>query len=204
MPDDLPAVMAELGAIQHTMRTEPASYFRNEPLQARYRHLLAVKGGLGSSILVDESPKPLVPIASKKDFAAQTGSTAHYDDYLKLARTVTDWVFALPAGERAGFVASMEALPESVQAAAIIEITQRAPIVEPSGAKALANFAKMAEGAVLMREWGEKSGYNLALVRERLFRVIDRLEERYVTMFVRWLDGLSTDCAIALYRKLAA
>jgi uncharacterized protein (DUF58 family) len=47
-------------------------------------------------------------------------------------------------------------------------------------------------------------GCNLAVVRERLFRVIDRLEKRHALAFVSWLDGLSADCATALYRKLAA
>jgi hypothetical protein len=203
MTDNLPAVMAEIGAIQQTMRTEPASYFKNEPLQARYRMLLARKGGYGSSILGEEPAAPLVPMISRKDFAAQTGSLAHYGEYMKLVRTAADWVFALPAAERTGFVASLEALPQQVQLAAISEITERAPIVDPSSPTALANFARMPEGAVLMREWGERSGHNLALVQERLFRVIDRLEERYISTFVQWLDGLSTDCAIALYRKLA-
>lgn len=204
MSDDLPAILNEIDTIEDTMRVSPRAYFSNEPMQARYRHLLSRSSGGASSILTDSDPQPMVPILSPRDFAAQTGTTAGYEAYLKVCRTAADWVFALPEGEQRKFVASLEALPVAIGVAAIQEIVERPPIVDPSSENALAAFSDMPEGKALMREWGHMSANNLALVRERLFRVIDRIEERSVPTFVNWLNGLSTDCAVALYRKLAA
>jgi hypothetical protein len=82
-------------------------------------------------------------LISRKEAAAQTGSEHPYGENMKLVRTAADWVFALPVEEQSSFVASMEALQQPVQLAAIAEIIERAPIVEPSSPAALASFAKV-------------------------------------------------------------
>lgn len=200
---NLPAILGEIDDIAAVMRDTPQAYFRNEPMQARYRSLLAQKTGAPS--IIEETSEPLLPIASVQQFAAEHGTSAGYDTYLKAMRLAADWVFALPAGEQRGFIASFERLPDEVAFAAIQEVMSAyKPHVQPSPDRALANFAEMPEGAVLVREWGGLAARNLALVRERLFRIEDRLSERAIEMFEAWLNGLSTDCAIALYRKLAA
>lgn len=201
--DNLPTILSEIDSIQEVMRTDRTAYNRNEPMQARYRSLLTQKAG-GSSI-IEESSEPLLPTASVAEFAAVHGSTAGYDGYLKVMRTAADWVLALPAGEQRSFVATFERLPDDVAAAAIREVlSQYRPAVNPSSDTALAAFAEMPEGAVLMREWGGLAARNLALVRERLFRVVEAISEQSIPAFMDWLSGLSTDCAIAIYRKLAA
>jgi hypothetical protein len=201
--DNLPTILTEIDTIEHTMRATPSAYFKNEPMQARYRNLLVQKGG-AATVLDDASSEPLVPILSPKAYAADTGTAAGFERYLEVSRTAADWVFALPAGEQRKFVASIEALPDDVGAAMIAEILERVPSVVPSSDKAVAAFGELPEGAVLSREWGALTARNLARVRERLFRVEDKLEDRHISAFEAWLNGLSTDCAICLYRKLAA
>lgn len=203
MTDNLPAVLTELASIEATMRNTPQAYFRNEPMQARYRGLLEQREGSSSNLVEDEDESPLIPIASPAAFAAETGATGGYDSYLKLSRTAADWVFALPAPERRAFVASFEALPDDVAHAALAEIMAHRPMAGFSSESAVAAFAEMPEGMILSREWGGLTARNLATVRERLFRVIDRLDDRAADIFAGWLDALSTGCAIALYRKLA-
>jgi hypothetical protein len=185
-----------------TMRTEPVSYFKNEPLQARYRMLLAQRGGYGSSIL-EEPAKPLVPLISRKEFVAQTGSERHYGEYMKLVRTAADWVFALPDAERSGFVASLEALPQPVQLAAIAEIIERVPIVEPSSPTALANFAKMPEGAVLMREGGRWPAATWHRSASGCSGSSTAWKNATCRRSCAGSMGCPPTCAIALYRKLA-
>jgi hypothetical protein len=205
--ENLPTILGEIEAIEATMRDAPRAYFRDEPLQARYRSLVAERhggAGPGGANLLDEaSDVPLVPILPLAEFAAQGGAPGDYGQYLKLARTAADWIFALPAEEQREFVCEFEALPLEVGTAALLEIAAPAPQVAPVSEAGLAHFAARPEGAVLLREWGPRAALGLARVRERLWRVIDRIPEEHAPAFAAWLDNLSTPCAIALYRKLA-
>jgi hypothetical protein len=202
---NLPTILTEIDEIEHVMRTDRALYNRDEGLQARYRGLLAQTTGSAPTVLSDGDSAPLLPIASRAEYAAEHGTTEGYDFYLKMHRTATDWVFALPAPEQRAFVAKFEALPDDVAEVALEEMLDHPPHVPSSSARAIEAFRALPEGAVLAREWGAAVGLNLARVRARLFRVQERLDsERSVWAFRGWLDGLSTDCAVALYRRLAA
>jgi hypothetical protein len=202
MMSNLPTILNEIDSIQDTMRSNPQAYFKNEPMQARYRQLVEQKGGSSSSSL-EESSEPLVPVLRQSEYQAQGGPPEYYGEYLKLTRQLADWAMAMPAADQRSFVDSFNCLPLKVQLAAVQEIRSPTPLVEPRSDKALAAFGEVPEGAVLMREWGHLSGRNLARVRERLFRVIDRLPENLAASFLKWVDGLSTNCAIALWRRLA-
>lgn len=188
------------------MRSAPAAYFRDEEKQAHYRDLVAARDSMGSegALTVDDG-KSLLPIPSYTEWVKETGSGAGYDDLLKGFRTAADYLFAVPAAEQKALIAGIEALPQELGEAMIAEILSPMPSVAPSGDTAVANFKERDDGAILSREWGPYTARNLARVRQRLFRVIDRLEhESSVAPFIQWLDGLSTPVAVALYRKLAA
>lgn len=200
--ENLPTILTEIDEIETVMRTDRALYNRSEPMQARYRGLLEQKAG--ASILDEDSTSgPLLPIASMQEFAAATGSSSGYSDYVRLSRTTADWIFAMPPSDQADFVARFEALPDEVTDAALAEMVATRPMATSSSGQAVAAFAELPEGAVLIREWGEASGRNLAMVRARLFRIDDQLDDGASRSFRSWLDGLSTNSAIALYRKLA-
>lgn len=201
---NLPTILTEIDEIETVMATDRPRYNRDYAMQARYRALLEQKVGSSGAILADGDSAPLVPIASQQEFAAVHGTTAGYSDYVRLSRTAADWVFAMPAEDQKAFVAGIEALPDDVTQAMFGEMIASPPMASPSSGTALAAFAEMPEGAALIREWGEASGRNLARVRARLFRVVDAIEARSVDAFLGWLNGLSTNVAIALYRKLAA
>jgi hypothetical protein len=201
---NLPAVtiLQEIDEIETLMRTDRALYNRDEGLQQRYRGLLAQKAGSAPTVLSGGDTAPLMPIASLAEYKSVHGVSTGYDQYVKLVRLATDWVFALPANEQREFIADFEALPDDVTDALLEEIVAHPPHVPPSSSKAVLEFSKLPEGAVLAREWGSLVGVNLAIVRARLFRVAENIPERSLPAFMDWLNGLSTDCAIAIYRKL--
>jgi hypothetical protein len=114
--DNLPTILNEIDAIEATMRDSPRAYFRDEPLQARYRSLVAESqaGAGGANLLDDASEAPLVPILPLAVFTAQGGAPGDYAAYLKLARTAADWIFALPADAQRDFVREFDELPHEV------------------------------------------------------------------------------------------
>lgn len=204
--NNLPAatILREMDEIQAVMRTDREAYNRSPDMQARYRSLAAQKAGSSGTVLDSSDTAPLLPIASRSEYSAAVGTLEGYDQYLKRIRMASDWVFALPANERRSFVAKFEALPDDVAFAALEEMGRPAPHLPPSSARAVEEFRKLPEGALLAHEWGDLCGVNLAQVRARLFRAIDHMEERSIPSFVDWLEGLSTECAVAIYRRLAA
>jgi hypothetical protein len=204
-------VLSELGEIQSVMRSTPQTYFRDADLQQRYRSLLEQKQGGGVTVLDQPDSAPLVPILGPKEYAAEcakAGVKGNFSEYLRVMRTISDVVFAMPAGEQRGFVNSFERLPEKVQAACYREAVSRAPSIVPASSTIIAKFAQEPEGALLVKEWGHLASANHERVRERLWRVRDELfaqSEGLEETFVSWLmKTLSVTQRVGLYRKMAA
>jgi hypothetical protein len=202
MSNDLTILGAEIAAIESEMGNRQSDYWRSPVKQERIRTLYALRAGSVAEGYSD--PTILLPIDSEAEFHAYAPD-GDYGAYLNFMRVAADVVLAVPDGEQAAFIASVEALPAYVAAAAIDELLDLKPAVEWSSEQAIGAFSEMPEGAVLVREWGHDARRNLSIVRERLFRVIDRLEsDSDIHRFAGWLDGLTTGSAVALYRKLAA
>lgn len=199
----LPTLLGELDDIRAEMGT-PA-YWKDETKQARYRELVARRDAAVSSEPEETSGTSILPIASPREFEAETGTAQGYSFYLDTMRAAADVVFAIPAGDQAVFIADFEALPDEITTAALEEFMRHRPAVDWCSEEAVANFKKLAEGAVLVREWGHEARRNMAVVRERLWRVAHALgDEHLAHRFLDWHAELSTAAKVALYRKLVA
>jgi hypothetical protein len=207
LPVELPAILAEMTAIQDTMGT--AAYVRNEGVQARYRQLVNRKNSFTESSILTGDSEALLPIASHAQFAAemkrQGVEGADYGKYVSVMRNVADILMSVPAQDQPQLVRAFEALPDDVAGAAVAELLAHKPVVDWCSDEQVSMFAEMPEGALLVREWGNDARYNMAVVRARLFRVAEALDdEGDVEDFLIWHDDLSFGSKIALYRKLAA
>lgn len=199
----LEAVQTELAAIEHDIRFDRHAYNRDTEKQQRYRSLLdrkrAVAMASGPTLL-----QPPVPIFNRTEYAAEGGVPGGYDEYLKLSRIASDVALAVPEEERPAFTASFEALPDEITSAALLELSSRKPSVALSSDTDVANFAKLPEGAVLVREWGHDVHRHHAAVRQRLWRVVARLGDAHAARFLDWHAALPSGTKVAIYRKLAA
>lgn len=194
-------ILSEIASIEGEMGTR--SYWKDEGKQARYRQLVSHKATFSgpAETILDGA---VVDIASRQEYAAETGTTDGYDRYVRVSMAAADVVLGMPSAEHREFIASFESLPDEVAGAAVLELVESKPAVEWSSDEAVGNFSRLPEGAVLVSEWRDDARRNLAVVRERLFRIIDRIEEEDVGPFVDWLNSLSVPAAVSLYRKLAA
>lgn len=212
MTENLPiaTVLSEMDQIQTVMRTTPAAYFKDEGMQSRYRSLVEMKSGAPATVLGQDTG-PLVQVLQPKDYAAvckQQGVTPNYSQYLANIRKLSDLAFAIPQAEQRAFVNSFDRLPEKVQLACMMEVLARVPSVVPTSSAIMQKFAKEAEGAVLVREWGHHAPRNHAICRERvqgiLYDLLDQ-SESLAKAFVAWFfDTLTVSQRTAIYRKMAA
>ncbi len=213
MSENLPMVtiLSEMDQIQEVMKTDRGAYNRDTAMQARYRDLIVQKSGGPATILGQDDNRPLVMLLGPKDYASlckQHGATPNYSQYIANIRKLSDLAFAIPEAEQRPFVNSFDRLPEKVQLACMMEALARAPSVVPTDDATIARFAKEAEGAILVREWGHLTGRNHARCRERVQCILYDLHEQspsLATTFVEWFfDSLSATTRTAIYRKMAA
>lgn len=199
--NELVAVDTELAQIEDLMRTDRAAYFRDEGKQSRYRDLLVQREGRNSQP-EPESNQVLIPIASTNQFVAEHGSLQGYDQYVNLSRRAADFALAVPAGERAEFIGSVECLPDEVAQACFAEIMRPKPWAGLTGEVEMAMFADLPEGKLAIREWGAQAARNHATVRARVQRVREELEPWDDGSFCDWHDSLSPVTKVAVYRML--
>lgn len=203
MSNDLvPTILVdqEIAAIESEMGNRGSDYWKNPAKQARVLSLYAQRNASGPAGYSD--PTILLPIDSEVEFRAYAPD-GDYGAYLNFMRVAADIVLPMPDDLQASFIASVEALPPEVAAAAIGELLEGKPAVDWSDDADVQFFATLPEGS-LVREWGHNARYHHAVVRERLLRVVDELDEPNAGRFLDWHASLPTGAKVALYRRLAA
>ena len=197
-------VLAEMASIEATMRDAPSTYFRNEPMQARYRDLLDQRAGPADDGDGEDDPivcGELVPVGMREFEAADTG--ASYDEYARAVSFAADIVMAVPGSERRSFVSGFERLPDAVVAALVCELTnQTGTGYAPCSDAEVRAFSRETGGSVV-REWGNEAQRTMGRVRGRIHRAMGLMNERGMDRFLDWLTDLSDAQAAAVYRKLA-
>ncbi len=203
--DNLPAtyegIGSELAAIESEMGTR--AYIRDEGKQERYRALLRRREsiGAGAPTILDENP---LQYATRAELEA-VAPGADYSAYTAIMREVADVFLTIPSGERGGFVAAFEALPDGLVGAMVEELTSRTPTgALPVSEAVVAEIGRLPQCREVVREWGQNAARNIAVVQERLWRLLDGLDDSATETFFGWLENLSPGGAGAVYRKLAA
>jgi hypothetical protein len=199
----LNTILSEIATIEQDMVTDRRAYFRDEEKQARYRSLVARKAQYSAAqpTVLSEG----IHVYSAQEFAREHGTTEGYNGYLRTVREASDVLFGIPAGEQSAFVRSFENLPDSVVLVALGELNSAKFNAGYSDSEDVDSFARLPEGAILVREWGADAQRKHATVKARLIRACEAMEDdEDVGIFLDWHEGLSTGAKIALYRKLVA
>lgn len=198
MSDDLPAIQNEIAAIEATMGT-PA-YTRDETAQARYRELIRSRDGIGeATILTGNELAPRTPA----EYARINGDGPGYTEYLRAMREYAD-IFTHVADPE-GFNAKLEALPDAVTDALIVELVSDTMPPDPIDDATLAQLSREPGTHRLAREWGHEARHRFGIVRARLWRAIGMMgSEADFDRFDAFLMGLEPDETEAVFRKLAA
>jgi hypothetical protein len=202
MSSNLPTILSEISAIEGEMTTR--EYWRDEGKQARYRELVTQREGVAGLVDEYEGAGPRIAIASVGEYVAEHGAADGYAVYSKLTREAADVAVAMPAADYAAFESSFEALPDDITNAALAELLTTKPLAEHVPETSARSFARTPSGAILAREWGQDFRHNMGVVRARLYRIAERMEDHHIDRYLGWLESLSTPAAVAVYRKLAA
>lgn len=200
--NDLVAVDTEIAQIRELMRTDRDAYFRDEVKQSRYRDLLVQRQGGPSHAEPDSGGEGLVQLFNQKQYAAEHGTVAGFDEYVKRVRRAADFVFAVPPSERAEFKQSIENLPDGIAEACFDEMMRPTLNAGLSDPETMSLFAALPEGRIAMREWGHQAARNHATLRARFGRVMSVLEDWQRGRFEAWHEDLSPEAKVAVYRML--
>ncbi|NUB42754.1 hypothetical protein GEU84_000010 [Fertoebacter nigrum] len=107
-------------------------------------------------------------------------------------------------GARVAVGDSFAALPVSVHSAAFSMLCdRRAVAADPFREEDMQRLATVPAYRALANEWGYDAPRKLAVLQERLWRVLDRQNDGDVRRAIGWLDALPTSGMVALARKLA-
>ena len=198
-PAQVPGEKAE---IERVMREDRKRYDRDEAMQQRYRELLDGERAPDPAPVTGDGG--FVPARSMKEWGKAGGDPAEFGQYSELAQRSNDLLWDMPTGAREQFGASFARLPEAARSLAFGALMDRSAVSPfPLSDDALSELRQVPAYAELMQEWGREAPHKLATAQERLWRVLDRLNDTDAHAVMRWLDGLPRAAMQALTRRLA-
>ena len=201
--DTLPATIeATDTALAEIAPDGSRAYWKDEGRQSRYRDLLTHKEKLEAAREPAPAAENPLAIPSREEFTRQYPG-GDYGALVGVARHVPDILLRVPEDEQGSFIASFEALPDSLTAHMVGELMNRSwAATDPMPEAEFQAFAQ-GQGRAIVAEWGHEAQSKAARVRGRLWRLIDGLaSDRDAERFADWLADLSPAAAAAVYRKL--
>lgn len=179
---------------------EPANGFANPEVERRYRTMV-VSRMAKASLPADEARGALDP-ALVAEWEASGGFTARLAQAQKGAIAILE---RLDPEDRGAFVAEFDALPEGVRSALFSEISLgSAGSVRNASDAEVDRFASTPEGSAMVKEWGYRANRNVAVIRDRITRILTRMTAEDIDVATTWFDTLPPTSAIAIYRMLIA
>jgi hypothetical protein len=188
---------AEDQAIQ---TAEPADVFANPEVERRYRTMVASRIAK-ASLPADEARGALDPTLVA-EWEASGGFTARLAQAQKGAIAILE---RLDPEDRAEFITAFDSLPEGVRSALFSEISLgSAGSVRSASDADVTRFATTPEGGALVKEWGHRASRNVAIIRDRINRILGRMAAEDIDAATVWFDALPPTNAAAIYRMLVA
>jgi hypothetical protein len=179
---------------------EPADAFASAEVERRYRAMVASRM-TKASLPADEARGALDP-ALVAEWEASGGFTARLAQAQRGAIAILE---RLNPEDRAAFIGEFDALPEGVRSVLFSEISLgSAGSVRNASEADVARFASAPEGNALMKEWGYRANRNVAVIRDRIGRILDRMSGEDIEAATTWFDALPPTSAMAIYRMLVA
>jgi hypothetical protein len=179
---------------------EPASAFAGPEVEQRYRAMVA-KRMAKASLPADEARGALDAVLVA-EWEASGGFATRLAQAQKGAIAILE---RLDPDDRGEFTAAFDALPEGVRSALLSEISLGSSGSARNASDAdVTRFASTPEGAELVNEWGYRANRNVAIIRDRVSRILGRMEAEDIDAATAWFDALPPSHAAAIYRMLVA
>ncbi len=199
----VPAIASEIGEIQTVMRNDPATYWGNEDLQARYRSLLETDGS--SSQQLAEATN-VIPLPSVRDWAKAGNKPRDYDRYFRIVGVGNDVITRTDETDRSVLVSSFDQLPRAAQIAPLNFLSTKqyvqSEFVSWSKVERIAQRDKAA--APLVQEWGSEAPERIGKLRAVFWAIVDSVKrDADADALLRWFDQLPVSARTAVYRVLA-
>ena len=155
-------VSTEIAQIQERMTVDRAGYFKDTAMQERYRELIRLTDA-GQEVTGDKAGALRTVAEVKKELG---------EGYASLER-------------------NFDALPDTVIAAVRESLLWGKVLhLPPASDRGVIRFATTAPGKALVAEWGWKAHEKLAQLRERLWRIYGRLNDRDYETASLWFEHL--------------
>jgi hypothetical protein len=179
---------------------EAENTFANPDVERRYRTMVASR--MAKASLPANAARGLLDPALVAEWESSGGVASRLAQAQKGAISILE---RLDPEERAAFVASFDGLPEAIRSALFSEISlgSTASVRAASDAD-MGRFASTTEGRKLVDEWGHRSNRNVAVIRDRIARILARMSGEDVSVATDWFDALPPTSAAAIYRMLVA
>jgi hypothetical protein len=121
------------------------------------------------------------------------------------ARVAGDVLVQLSPATRTSLESSFNALPPAVLAACTAELADKRVLSQPATREHVENFARdTAEGAQLVREWGNTAPIKLGRLRARYLRWMGRMPSDAQAAASTWFNNLMPEEAKSLIRAMVA
>ena len=192
-------VPADQGGDGGVAPAEVADAFASPEVAQRYRSMVASRMAKASLPATEASG------ALDADLVAEWEASGGFAGRLAQAQKGAIAILeGLAPDDRAAFTSAFDTLPEGARSAILSEISLgSAGSVRPASDADLTRFASTPEGGGMVSEWGHRAARNLAIVRDRISRILGRMEADEIDAATQWFDGLPPASAAAIYRMLA-
>lgn len=178
---------------------EAADGFASPEVAQRYRSMVASRMAKASLPAMEASGTLDAGLVA--EWEASGGFAGRLAQAQKGAIAILE---GLAPDDRAAFTTGFDTLPEGARSAILSEISLGSTgSVRPASDADLARFASTPEGGGMVREWGHRAGRNLAILRNRISRILGRMEADDIEAATQWFDTLPPTGAAAIYRMLA-
>jgi len=177
---------------------EATNAFANSEVERRYRGMVASR--MAKASLPADEAKGVLASALVVEWDVSGGFEARLAQAQNSAIAVLG---RLDPQSRVGFIADFDALPEDVRSTVFSEIALgSAGSVRNASDADVSRFASTSEGSTLVKEWGRRASRNVAIVRDRISRILGRMPAEDIDAAINWFDALPPASAAAIYRML--
>lgn len=179
---------------------EPANTFGDVEVEQRYRTMVARR--LARASLPAHDARDALPAILVDEWEATGGFEARLAQAQKNAITILEH---LHPDDRTAFTTSFDALPEGARAAVFSEISLGSSgSVRQASEAEVSRFASTVEGEALVKSWGHRASRNVAIVRDRIARIVRRMPAEDAAEATAWFEDLPSRSADAIYSMIIA
>lgn len=206
------ALSVEIDAIKR----EAADSGWSRESRDRYRRTVAARDGLSTGDIKTDTEAERgyaargpedsrrMMTATSPELVKEWDSAGGFEPQLRNAQgaamAVLDQLEPAVAGD---LLRVFETLPPTIQRVVYQDMALGSPVVYRDADSGLVErFATTSKGRRLVNEWGSRAGRNVAMVRWRLNRMVDRMSPEDGDRFRKWFDDLSTAQVTAIYKAM--